>query len=294
VSKEIDAYGARAQVRRPLGEVGLTLITLGVYGVFWYHRVNAELRDYGRAYRDEELANSNPRNSVLALVPGVLVVIPPLISAFRFVGRLRRAERYGQSEMTSGWLVGAFILTLIFIPGIPGYVQASLNELWRRYPNTETTTEATPPPGEPGRLMRFWTWLIGPPREPTPPPERVFQVAVGAVAFAVSFGLFLTPAAILGLAPQIYLAVQVYEDRRAQGLSYFWWSSAVGTLGSIVFMMYAQNRAETLANMRAVSDQPAIAGDDASGIPQGWYSDPWGLSHLRWWDGSEWTGYVTE
>jgi heme/copper-type cytochrome/quinol oxidase subunit 1 len=134
VAREIDAYGARAKVRPPLATVGLTVLTLGVYGVVWYHRVNVELRDYGRAYRDEGLAASNPRHSVLAIVPGILLFLPPIVSLIGFVGRLRRAQRYGQSELASGWLVAVFVLSGIFIPAIPGYVQSGLNELWRRYP----------------------------------------------------------------------------------------------------------------------------------------------------------------
>jgi len=144
---EIDAYGARARVRHPLATVGLTLVTLGVYGVVWYHRVNAELRDYGRAYRDDRLAASNPAHSVLALVPGLLLVVPPIVSLIGFVGRVRRAERYGQSELASGWLVGVFTVTIVFIPAITGYLQATLNELWRRYP--AAAESGAPPASEP-------------------------------------------------------------------------------------------------------------------------------------------------
>jgi heme/copper-type cytochrome/quinol oxidase subunit 1 len=134
MAREIDAYGARAKLRHPLATVGLTLLTLGVYGVVWYHGVNVELRDYGRSYRDERLGASNPRHSVLAIVPGILLFVPPIVSLIGFVGRLRRAQRYGQSELASGWLVAVFVLSGIFIPAIPGYVQSGLNELWRRYP----------------------------------------------------------------------------------------------------------------------------------------------------------------
>jgi len=145
---EIDAYGARARVRRPLATVGLTLVTLGVYGVVWYQRVNAELRDYGSAYRDDRLAASKPARSVLALVPGLLLLVPPIVSLVGFVGRVRRAERYGQSELASGWLVAVFTVSIVFIPAIPGYVQATLNELWRRYP-AAGENEAAPAP-DPG------------------------------------------------------------------------------------------------------------------------------------------------
>jgi uncharacterized protein DUF4234 len=149
VAGEIDAYGARARVRRPLATVGLTLVTLGAYGVVWYYRVNAELRDYGRAYRDDRLAASRPARSVLALVPGLLLLVPPIVSLVRFLGRVRRAERYGQSELASGWLVAVFTVSIVFIPAIPGYVQATLNELWRRYPAAGESGAAPAPAPEP-------------------------------------------------------------------------------------------------------------------------------------------------
>jgi hypothetical protein len=297
VTRAIDAYGARATIRRPLGTVGLTVITLGIYGVVWYRRVNEELRSYGRAYRDDALAASNPERSALALVPGFLLgLIPPLVSAYGFAGRVRKAERYGQSELTSGWLVATMIVSIIFIPAIPGYVQSSLNELWKRYPDADPAEEAADAPApEPGALRRFWAWIVGPPREPAPPPEWVLQPGVGALAFVVAYALFQDVSPVLGLAPQIYLAVQAYEDRRALGLPHFWWSSAIGSIpifGPIVFLMYVQNRKESLANMGGgVPDHP---GDDAaSGPPAAWYPDPWGRARLRWWDGDAWTGDIT-
>lgn len=130
----------------------------------------------------------------------------------------------------------------------------------------------------------LWAWLVGPEREPNPPPEWVFRPIVGVVAIIVSVAVFMTPAAILGFAPWVILAVEVYEDRRALGLPYFWWSSAVGTFGPLVFLMYVQNRRESLANMRP---QPA-----EGAAPAAWYPDPLGRARLRWWDGSAWTRNV--
>ncbi len=148
MGREIEAYGARVRVRRPLAVVGLTVVTLGVYGVVWYYRVNVELRDFGGAYRDRRLAGSSPRRSALAVAPGIVLLVPPIVSLARFVGRVRRAQRYGRSELASGWLVAVLALALVFLPAITGYVQSTLNELWRRYaaasssPATDTVSEA--------------------------------------------------------------------------------------------------------------------------------------------------------
>jgi hypothetical protein len=129
---EVNAYGATPKVRNPLGVIGLTIITIGIYGIVWYYKVNKELKDFGRVYKDQDLADSNPTNSVLAIVPGFLLIIPPIVSYYRFIGRVRKVQRIGQSELTSGWLV--LVLYLVISIVVPAYVQSGLNDLWRRYP----------------------------------------------------------------------------------------------------------------------------------------------------------------
>ncbi len=151
---EVNAYGATPKVRNPLGVIGLTLITLGIYGIVWYYKVNKELKDFGRVYKDQELADSNPTNSVLALIPGFILIIPPIVSYYRFIGRVRKVERIGQSELTSGWLV--LVLYLVIGIAVPAYVQSGLNDLWRRYPRlpegaTAPVIEPTPTSPAPGQ-----------------------------------------------------------------------------------------------------------------------------------------------
>lgn len=34
--------------------------------------------------------------------------------------------------------------------------------------------------------------------------------------------------------------------------------------------------------------------DSFSGNTPGWYADPWQVAALRWWDGTQWTGAVSE
>jgi hypothetical protein len=51
------------------------------------------------------------------------------------------------------------------------------------------------------------------------------------------------------------------------------------------------------ARAPATADAPSapVAGglpEKAASTPAGWYADPWGMTPLRWWDGSAWTGYV--
>jgi Protein of unknown function (DUF2510)/Domain of unknown function (DUF4234) len=304
VAGEVDAYGARITVRRPLGVVGLTVVTLGVYWVVWYYRVNRELGDFGRAYEDPELAASDPRRSLLALAPGALVVIPAIVSLSAFNTRCRRVARIGGTELPSGWLLAAMFIFVVYIPFVPGYMQACLNELWRRYPDI---TGEDPEPAGPAtsrraralaRGQRFITWLAGPERAPNPPPEWVFRPYIGLVALAASTALaLLTSQWIFVLVPQVLLSVQVYEDRQTLNLPHLWWTSAVGTLGPLAFLMYVQSRGETLANMGGAAPSAAgatpAAGAAASAAPAAWYPDPRGQAQWRWWDGGSWTDHVS-
>ena len=43
------APGAIAKVRNPILVVIFTLITLGIYQIFWWYFANREMADYGRA-----------------------------------------------------------------------------------------------------------------------------------------------------------------------------------------------------------------------------------------------------
>ena len=58
------------KVRRPWTVALLSILTLGVYSVVWYYKVNREMRDYGSAVGDNDLAGSKPRQSVFAVTIG--------------------------------------------------------------------------------------------------------------------------------------------------------------------------------------------------------------------------------
>jgi hypothetical protein len=117
----------RVKVRSPWAVALLPIITLGIYHLVWWYRINCELRDYGRA-RGRDLGQ-NPTNSVLALFPGGLIIIPPLISYWRGTERVQEAARIGGREPVNGWI--ALLLFLVLSIGFWAYLQWSLNEVWR-------------------------------------------------------------------------------------------------------------------------------------------------------------------
>jgi hypothetical protein len=72
--------------------LGLSVITLGIYYYFWYYLINDELKDIGAAKGDQNLANSSPMMSVIAVLVGGFALIPPFISIYNTGNRIRRAE----------------------------------------------------------------------------------------------------------------------------------------------------------------------------------------------------------
>lgn len=127
---------ASVKIRNPWAVALLPFVTLGIYHLVWWYRINRELRDYGEA-RGEDLGQS-PTNSLLALFPGALIVVPALITYWRGTKRVMAACRLAGKEPPNGWI--AIILYLILAPALWAYIQVSLNNVWE--------AEAAPPVSE--------------------------------------------------------------------------------------------------------------------------------------------------
>lgn len=59
----IDGSDVRAKARNPWGVLGLSLITLGIYPIFWWYFINRELRDLGAGHR---VTGQSPLNGWIA------------------------------------------------------------------------------------------------------------------------------------------------------------------------------------------------------------------------------------
>jgi hypothetical protein len=136
----------QVKVRSPWAVALLPFVTLGIYHLVWWYRINRELRDFGRA-RGYDLGQ-NPTNSLLALFPGGIIVIPALVSYWRGTERVQGASKIAGGEPVSGWI--ALILYLLLSPGFWAYLQVSLNEVWRR--EAEALPGQEPPPATPSRM----------------------------------------------------------------------------------------------------------------------------------------------
>jgi hypothetical protein len=126
--KTIRDSQALVKVRNPWAVALLPLITFGIYHLVWWYRINRELRDYG--YAKEQDLGQNPTNSVLALFPGGLIIVPALITYWNGFKRVQTGSELAGREQANGWI--ALILYLLLAPALWAYIQVSLNEIWEQ------------------------------------------------------------------------------------------------------------------------------------------------------------------
>ena len=151
---QIAGTGSTAKIRNPLGTVALSIITIGIYYIFWWYFINREMRDLGRA-RNTDLGQS-PGNSVLAITLGALIIVPALVTLWTTSGRIERSqEAVGIDRRVSGPII--FILLLLIGPVGIWYAQSELNKVWEAdrsggaggglpQPEAAARPAGTPPP----------------------------------------------------------------------------------------------------------------------------------------------------
>jgi hypothetical protein len=82
-------------------------------------------------------------NSLLALFPGAIIVIPALVTYWRGTKRVQGASKIAGREPVSGWIT--LILYLIVSPAMFAYLQVSLNNIWEQEAEG-LPGQAIPPP----------------------------------------------------------------------------------------------------------------------------------------------------
>jgi Na+-driven multidrug efflux pump len=130
---QIPNAASTAKIRNPLAVLGLGLITLGIYHIFWWYFINREMADYGRGNGVD--LGDNPVMSVVAITLGALIIVPPFVSVFR---TLRRVERAQNHALGSNNIAVILLFILIFIPLVNLVVfpimQSNLNQVWEAKP----------------------------------------------------------------------------------------------------------------------------------------------------------------
>ncbi len=159
---QIQGSGEVGKKRHPLGIIGLMLITLGIYFFVWYYKVNKEMAAIGQARNTNE-AGDNPTTSLLALIPGFIVIIPPYVSFYNANKRLNATERLtGRPEGLSPALM--VVLYFVFSPIAVYLLQNNLNKVLEAQAGggAERPLEASSAPAAPEQ----------PAAEQSPPTQR--------------------------------------------------------------------------------------------------------------------------
>jgi hypothetical protein len=109
--------------RNPLGVVGLTLITFGIYGLYWWWKVNDELR---LVEGDDTIS---PTRSLMAMLFGWIIIVPPFIAAWNTAKHVEGFERrVGVQQTVEPILVLVLMILLAIANG--AYLQDHLNRGW--------------------------------------------------------------------------------------------------------------------------------------------------------------------
>ncbi len=101
------------------------ILTLGIYHLVWYYKIHNEM------LRFDSRQQINPAGSLLTILFGWIIIVPPFISYFNTGNRIANAQRAAGLPATANPWIG-FILLFIF--GLtPLYYQFELNKIVDRY-----------------------------------------------------------------------------------------------------------------------------------------------------------------
>jgi hypothetical protein len=125
--------------RDPLGVLGLSVITLGIYWFYWYYKINDEIRRY------EKDDSVRPGIALLAITLGWIIIVPPFISVYNTSKHIiRMEEKVGVSQTLSPAL--NIVLLLVLAIAVAVYSQEHLNKVW------DAASRLSVPPPTPGGM----------------------------------------------------------------------------------------------------------------------------------------------
>jgi hypothetical protein len=114
------------KVRGPVWVGIFSLVTLGIYAIYFVYVTAKHLRDFGNA-KGRDLGQS-PGMTLLALTLGWIIIVPPLVALWRQAKRIQQAQHLAGVQPMNGWL--ALVLYLVVSPIFFAYEQSELNKAW--------------------------------------------------------------------------------------------------------------------------------------------------------------------
>lgn len=111
------------------------LITLGVYHLVWYYKVNREARDFDRRI------DVDPLMALLAMSLGWLLIVPPFISGYNTGQRIARMQKAAGMQPTCNPWIGLILMFIFSLHSL--YYQQEMNRIWAHYGNPAEGAEVT-------------------------------------------------------------------------------------------------------------------------------------------------------
>jgi hypothetical protein len=101
------------------------IITLGIYFLYWYWKLNDDLRTF------EHDDSISPTRSLMAMIFGWILIVPPFIAMYNTAKHVRAVEdRMAIQPALEPALV--IVIMLVFSFGNGLYIQEHLNRIWDR------------------------------------------------------------------------------------------------------------------------------------------------------------------
>jgi hypothetical protein len=146
MAEEVQIAGSseKAKIRNPLAPALLPFNTLGIYTIVWYYKINKEMAEMGKARNTEELGTS-PGTSLLAVLVGWVIIVPPFLSFYNTWKRKCAAENL--TGVTGGMEAGLGFLLSILLGPVGHYIlQRDLNNVIQAQAGGSSLPPAPPAP----------------------------------------------------------------------------------------------------------------------------------------------------
>ncbi|MDP9329917.1 MAG: DUF4234 domain-containing protein [Actinomycetota bacterium] len=142
MAETVTIQGQQYMKREPLGVLGLSFITLGIYFFYWYYKINDEIR------RFENDQNISPTRSLMAIIFGWLIIVPPFIAMYNTAKHIQAVEQ--RMEVQPQLEPALVIVIMLFVSiGNGVYIQEHLNRVWDTAGGMQVPARSVPPPPPP-------------------------------------------------------------------------------------------------------------------------------------------------
>src|SRR4051794_11084246 len=109
------------KIRNPFLVFVWALVTLGIYYLVWYYKINREMRDASGV-------NVSPFVALLAITLGWIIIVPPFVSWYRTFERIvecqRKAGITNEASPVLGFIL--YVIAVFFLPIEMIYAQDEL------------------------------------------------------------------------------------------------------------------------------------------------------------------------